>query len=398
MTYDRKLILFFVLFSTHSFAANLVHPVTPAFIESINAPSNVFGIAFASMAAGQFFFSPFIGKCCDKFGDVVCMTIGSIVYGISPIIFYMATDYKLVVVGRFLGGVGVAGVMIGSMAYIANLDIIPEYKNKLLVIYAAVQSIIGPLGYLGGGLVGDYALAYSFYLMAGMLTVNGVFIFICLRKTNHIVKADEKFTFKESNPFSSIISSAKLLNVTVSIFLISVLISMISTSGFDQNFNYFLRINLNYDPSDSGFFKAGVGAVSLLVNMTINLWVVKRTNVSKSLCIVQILAGLAMLGIVFSSSEIPLIVFAFIYYATYAMYLPLQQTVVIKNGKNVSSGAVMALYTSAKAGGMVIGPLFAGFMFDINPNYAFITFALCLILASVLAYINYIRLRKEGIE
>ena len=47
---------------------------------------------------------------------------------------------------------------------------------------------------------------------------------------------------------------------------------------------------------------------------------------------------------------------------------------------------------------MMAGPLFAGLVFDINPDYAFMTFGAGLIIGAIICYVNYKMLVKKGIE
>ena len=46
---------------------------------------------------------------------------------------------------------------------------------------------------------------------------------------------------------------------------------------------------------------------------------------------------------------------------------------------------------------MMLGPTFAGLLFDINPDYAFLTFGALLIAAAVFTMINYRQLRARGV-
>ena len=162
-----------------------------------------------------------------------------------------------------------------------------------------------------------------------------------------------------------------------------------------MNIISYLRAKFNFAPSSSGMFKAAVGLISLTVNMTINMWIVKKTNVSKSLCAVVALAGVSILAMVFSQTQTQVMVFALMYYAFYAIYLPLQQAVMLKNDDKSSKGAVSGLFNAAKSFGMMAGPLFAGLVFDINPDYAFMTFGAGLIIAAIICYVNYKMLAKK---
>lgn len=172
------------------------------------------------------------------------------------------------------------------MAYLTSIDAPMEERNSLLVLYASLQSICSAFGFLVGGLIGDFSVYYSFYAQIAALTVTGIITLVFIHEHSAFKKSEDKLTLKDVNPFTSIIQSTKILNVVVAVFLVSTLVTWFASAGFDQNFNYYLRAKFNFAPSSSGMFKAAVGLISLTVNMTINMWIVKKTNVSKSLCAV----------------------------------------------------------------------------------------------------------------
>ena len=52
----------------YSLVANLVHPVTPTFIQMLGLHDYMFGLAFGMMSLANFLFSPFWGKMSERFG------------------------------------------------------------------------------------------------------------------------------------------------------------------------------------------------------------------------------------------------------------------------------------------------------------------------------------------
>ena len=392
-----KLTLFFVVYFLYTFVSNFVHPVTPAFLQMINCSNSMFGFAFAAMALGQFLVSALWGKVGDRIGYAKATAFGFFGYGASAIIFSMATSWHLVVLGRFIGGVSIASVSVNSMAYIASLDAPAEEKNSLLVIHSSMMAIGGAFGFMVGGLIGDINLYYSFYAQAGVLFAMTLITYFMIKEHSGFKKAENALTLKDVNPFSATIASMKLLNITIAVFLVSALLTFFASTGFDQNFNYFLRAKFNFAPSSSGMFKAVVGIISLTINMTINMWLVRKFNISKAMCVTILMAAAALYGVVLAPNQTLVMAFALLYYAAYAMYIPLQQAVMLKNDDDSSKGAVSGLFNTAKSVGMMTGPTFAGLIFDINPNYAFTAFATALVLAAIIGYKNYVQLKKKGV-
>ncbi len=394
-----KLTKFFVIFGFYTLAAGMVHPVTPTFIESIGAPSSTFGIAFTGMALGQFIFSPLWGKLLDKLGYPKSICTGLIMYGISALIFYSSRHWYVIVIGRFIGGAGVGGILVPFMAYIMSLDAPSEDKNQLLVFYSSFQSIGTSLGYLIGGIAGDINLSYAFFIQSGTLFLSAIAAYIFIKNPTSFKQDTQKLKFSEVNPFTSISNSLKLINPTVGLFLVSVFLTMVASSGFDQNFNYFLRATFDFAPSSAGILKAVIAILSLTANLTINIWIVRNKNIATSMCLFISFASIGIIATMISTSLAITLVSSLIYYTSYAIYSPLQQTVMTKNSSDsISKGTVSGLFNASRSFGMVIGPLFAGLVFDTNPDIAFTCFAICFILAIFLAYLNYKKLLAQGVS
>lgn len=391
------LTIFFIVYFMYTFASNFVHPVTPAFLQLINCSNSMFGFAFAAMAFGQFITSSLWGKIGDKIGYARATAFGFVGYGLSALIFSMAKSWHLVVLGRFIGGIGIAAIRVNSMAYLTAMDAPAEERNKLLVIYASMQSIGGAFGFLVGGLIGDYSIYYSFYAQCITLVLMAVITYLCIKEHPNFVKSSEKLSAKDVNPFVSISAGMKLINITIAVFLVSAFFSMFATSGFDQNFNYYLRAKFNFAPSSSGLFKAVVGIISLVTNLTINMWIVRKTNISKSMCVTILLSAVSIFAMVMSPNQTYVLIFAVIYYGFFAMFNPLQQAVMLKNDDASSKGAVAGLFNASRSFGMMAGPTFAGLIFDINPDYAFIAFAVMLVISAAISYVNYLQLKKAGV-
>ena len=115
------------------------------------------------------------------------------------------------------------------------------------------------------------------------------------------------------------------------------------------------------------------------------------------MCVTVMLAGASLIGVVMAPNQTVVMAFALMYYAFYAIYTPLQQAVMLKNDDDSSKGAVAGLFNTSRSIGMMAGPTFAGLIFDIDPNYAFIAFAVALMLGAAVGWKNYLQLKEKGV-
>ncbi len=393
----HRLALFFTVYFVFNVASNIVHPVTPAFLQMINCPNSMFGFAYSTMALGQFITSAFWGKIGDHIGYAKAASIGLLGYALSGFMFSVSKSGTAVLLSRFFAGISSSSILVNTMAYLTSADTTPEERNSLLVLYASMQAIGAAFGYLVGGLIGDINIYYSFYTQIIIILALARLMFFVIKEQPTFIKSSEKLTFREANPFTTIFANFKLINAMMGVFLLVTLLAYFASTGFDQNFNYYLRVKFNFAPSSSGLFKAAVGIISLITNMTVSLWIAKKANISKALSVSLAFTGFTIIAMVLSTSQGAVLVFAMIYYALFAVFNPLLQSVMLKNNDTSSKGSIAGLYNAAMSFGKMTGPAFAGLIFDINPDYAFLTFGIILIVASVIAMVNYRQLKNVGI-
>ena len=60
---NRSVLKFFLIYFGFTIVSNFVHSITPAFLQMIQAPSYINGVAFSVMSLCSFFASPFWGRC-----------------------------------------------------------------------------------------------------------------------------------------------------------------------------------------------------------------------------------------------------------------------------------------------------------------------------------------------
>ena len=108
--------------AAESVAANVVHPVEPAFYISLALPDWIFGVAFASMALGLFLFAPFWGLVSDRIGRVRTLSLTAVLYGLAQLAFLVSTTVPSIIVARFAAGATCAGFGVAAMAYVADIS------------------------------------------------------------------------------------------------------------------------------------------------------------------------------------------------------------------------------------------------------------------------------------
>ena len=371
MKYKTRFALFFGAMILFNLAANFAHPVTPTIIQNLRLHDYMFGVALGVMQASNFLMSPVWGKLNSRISSRLTLLIGCCGYGVAQLWFALATTELMIILARFTAGVFVGGIFVSFLTYVVNMAD-PQDQPKYLTWSATIQSVAGAFGYLVGGVLGEYSIRGTFLIQALCLLVSGIaFFFICLpdKQTGGNLQLGQ--IVKDANPFGAFKDCAKFMTLSFAmLFLVNILINFGNT-GFDQAFNYYLKAQLNLTSSYNGIIKAAVGLVSFAANMTLCIWIIRKTNTGKSLALLVGICALASVATLISPKIGIFITFSILVYAGYSGSLPVLQNMVATQADPAQKNLVMGFYNSTKSLGSIAGSLTAGFLYAIHPKVPF---------------------------
>ena len=212
---------------------------------------------------------------------------------------------------------------------------------------------------------------------------------ICLREDREVTGKSVSI-WKEANPFQAFLDARRFMTLTFAVLFFAVFLTSTATTAYDQNFNYFIKDQFHFNSSYNGMLKAVVGFISLFANTTICVWIMKRTNVKKSVIYVLGGAGVTLIAITMLEDILPFILINIIFFALNVIYIPLLQDLCASASSAEHSSMVMGFYNAMKSLGMIAGALFAGFIYAAGPRLSFL-YAGIFFLISMLAAIWYYR-------
>ncbi|MEF9921144.1 MAG: MFS transporter [Erysipelotrichaceae bacterium] len=393
----KQMNLFFLVVAIQSLGANFAHPITPTIIVNLNLPDYMFGLAFAGMAFTNFLFSPFWGKISTYTGSRLILLICCIGYGVGQATFGIATSQMSIMLARLTSGFFVGGIMVCYLTYVINTSPLEE-RGRNLTIMATLSTVFSAFGYLVGGLVGDISIPFTFFLQTFTLCLSGVlfYVFMIKDKNEHVIMKKVTIILKEANPFSSFIDAKSFLNKILIVLFMVVLLTSIATTAYEQCFNFYIKDQFQFTSAYNGALKAIVGFISLIANGTICMRIMRHYDVKHALVYVLIGCSLTMLGIVLLDNIVPFILINVVFFAFNAIYIPLLQDVVAKSATSENSGILMGFFNAIKSLGMIVGALFAGFIYAFGAKlsflYAFIFFGIA---ALLMIWHNIMRNKKD---
>ena len=388
MKYKTRFLFFFAAMILFNLAANFAHPVTPTIIKDLALPDYMFGLMLAAMQFSNFLFSPFWGKLNGAISSRQTLMICCVGYGVAQLGFACATTQGMILLVRVLAGVFVGGIFVSFLTYVINTAK-PEDQAKYLTYSATIQAVCGAFGYLVGGVLGEFSIRGTFFLQAFCLGLAGVmFRLVCLPDGQQ-EKVDLKQIAREANPLQAFIDGKYFLNMAfVMLFAVNILMNFANT-GFDQVFNYYLKDQLGLTSAYNGIIKAAVGLISFVFNMTVCLWIIRKTDTRKSMILLMALCTLAAAGALLVPQISLFILLSVFVYAGYSVSLPVLQNMVAVQADPARKNLVMGFYNATKSLGSIIGSLMAGFLYGVHIKLPFAVVAVAYGI-SVLAAVGYL--------
>jgi DHA1 family multidrug resistance protein-like MFS transporter len=145
----------------------IVIPIMPFYVERLGAGGTELGLLVASYAVMRLICGPIWGSLSDRIGRKPVLMIGVFGYGITMILFGLATQLWMLFIFRALSGILSSATSPTTMAYIGDSTPEQERGQGMGILGAAVGAgtVFGPG--LGGLLAGDN-LATPFFIAGGM--------------------------------------------------------------------------------------------------------------------------------------------------------------------------------------------------------------------------------------
>lgn len=383
-----KVFLIFNLLLT--IGMNLGHPVTPSLLKSLDVGPHVFGIAFAAMSATNFFFALIWSNLANGLKKTRILMISSIGYGFAQLLFAYSWGESSIYLARFLGGMFAGGFQVGLMTYIIN-EAAEADQSRYITMSSIIISVGGALGFFIGGKIGDYSVKGTFVVQAALHVIMGLLFYFVLGSREDIDEHIEKSMIKDSNPFKVMASSSEYwLGVTKFIFL-SILVTSIAVTLFDQSFNYYIKDIFDLPPSVNGNVKAIVGIFALVLNFM----VIKRhankegREPATLLSLVILLMGLVAVFVGMLNNSNDFLKLALVWFGLNTVMIPLQQNLVMAYKHDAKSGnQLTGLYNALLMLGKIIGALATSFVYSLNPSSSFAVSGILLFVGLMMMFLQ----------
>lgn len=333
-----------------SFGAHIVATNLPSYAQVIGVGAFMIGLLIAVYDFAELFAKPMAGFIADRRGMKAMLLAGIMVF-IAGSLLFLVIDPKLLLVVRFIQGLGAAALSTVSITLVAKY--FATSRGTAFGIYNAIKGagyVIAPP--LGGFLVQGYGFSMIFIVSAAVGIIALLLSLFLPRdrtKADALEDDDDDMTLKE---FFLIFKEPRLLPVyaviVINMFMVGILF------GFLPVYLY----SIGYTPLQSGIL-VGVATASYLLIQPLAGFLADKMSIRMTVLVGLLMAALAISVATFASG-IPLILVVIIAGAGVGTVWTNSDTLISTMVDQRALGASMGAAQSFKEFGDMVGPLLVG--------------------------------------
>ena len=330
----------------------MVAPILGRYAERYGASGFEVGLLFATFSLAQFLFAPILGRLSDRIGRKPVILISLCGTAVGSFITGAAGALWVLFLGRAIDGASGASV---SVAQGAVTDIAPpEQRARLLGLLGAAFGFGFVLGPAVGGLAALGGSHVPFYVAAVIAAVNAVAAWIRLPETH-------------TNRTQHVNQQQKKPRVLTPIMIRFALIGFISTaafSGFEATFSLFGGERFDLTEGSTAVVFLCVGLLLVLVQGVLIGPLTSAIGSSSLFTVGQCIAALGLAVLATAQNWFVLGLALSFLAAGQGMAVPSMTTLVADEAGEQRRGEALGYQQSANALARIVGPAFAGLIFD----------------------------------
>jgi DHA1 family tetracycline resistance protein-like MFS transporter len=380
--------LFFVVF-VELVGFGVIIPLLPFYGEHFQAAPAVVGLLMASYSLAQFITAPLWGQLSDRVGRRPVLLASLAGAAASYVALALANHLWVLFAARIFGG-GMAGGIAAAFAYAADISTPANRAKAMGVVGAAfgIGFVFGPA--IGGILAGPDAATADFASPA---------LVACALSTTAFLLT--LFVLPESLPpgrrtarDEAAAGRRRALRLAVSRPLLLRLIGLMFFAtfvfaGMETTFAMWSRRQFGWGPEQNGYLFALVGVISALVQGGLVGRLVRRFGEIRLVAAGAALLALGMAGIPLSQHLALLVPAVAAAALGFSLLTPSLNSLVSLQATSGMQGGVMGVARSATTLARVLGPSFAGLIFQYFGRQApFLVGAAIMVGVVLIAYIT----------
>ena len=345
----------------------MVIPIFPFYIENLGAGGTELGLLIATSAFLEFSFGPMWGAVSDKRGRKPILVVGLFGYAVSSFLFGISNQLWMLFAARALSGVLSSATITSAMAYVGDITTEENRGDGMGKIGAAMALglMVGPG--LGGWLA-EGSLSIPFFIASAM-SIASLILVLTLLPESLTAEQQQAGTKIQLPRFKSLWAAVK---GPIGYLLLLVALFSFALTNFEAIFGLYALEKFGFGPEKVGAILMVVAVVStvgkaVLTGPVTRKWG-ERLTIKASL-----LAGACGYLVLLAAWDFVSVLVATAFFILSKTLLRPATFALISRQASASQGTAMGLSNSFMSLGRIIGPIWAGFVFDFHPNLPYLS-------------------------
>jgi DHA1 family multidrug resistance protein-like MFS transporter len=357
----RNLILLYFTLAVILLGFGVLIPLEAFLVDKFGASGQALGTLISLHSLFQLIFSPIWGSISDQYGRKPILMVGAFGNALALVMFGLSNQLWMLFVARALAGLFSAATLPTALAFIGDSTSKEDRGGGMGVIGAAMGTgmVLGP-GI--GGWLGAESLSLPFFVAGGLSFVAAILIFLILPESLPVEKRKHTLELDLRSRYTAMWNGLK---GPLALFLVLSFLVSFGLSNMEGIFGLFALERFGFGPPQVGMVMMVVGTVVAMAQMLLTGPFTKRWG-ERAVIKGSLLGLTATFLLILTASDLPsLMLTTGLFAFTNAMLRPSISSLVSKEAE-MDQGLALGLNSSFMSLGRFVGPLLAGFLFDIQ--------------------------------
>lgn len=339
----------------------MIVPIMPAYMNEIGMSGQTVGFLYAIFSITELLFSPIVGKLSDIYGRKIWISGGLLVFTVSEWMFGAANSVPLLLLSRFLEGLGSALMTPAVMAYVSDVTSTEERAKGMSYLNASISAgfMIGP-GI--GGFIAEYGIRIPFY-SAAVIGALAMVVSLFLLPESLSPELREKAGKEMKQTDSLFRQFRKSLHAPYIYGLLIVFVLALGLVIFETIFGLYVDRKYHFSPRDIAVIITCCAIVGALVQVTVLGPLLNRFGEKKIICACLVAGGGCLLVMELIHLSWIILLVTFMIFLSSDILRPSVGTLLSKMAGE-EQGFIAGMNSAYTSLGNFIGPIMAGFLFD----------------------------------
>jgi DHA1 family multidrug resistance protein-like MFS transporter len=358
----------------------MIIPILPFYVDAFGASGSELGLLMATFAAMQFLFAPVWGQLSDRRGRKAILMVGVLGNVITQLFFGLSTSLWMLFAARALAGILSSATLPTAMAYIGD-STADEDRGGGMGMMGAAMGIGMVLGPGIGGWLAAQSLSLPFFVAAGLSTLALPLVFFVLPESLPEEARNQQGDRVRGLQFGDL---WKALFSPIGFLLVLSLLVSFGLTNFEGVFGLYAMGRYGYGPGQVGIVLTAIGLTSAVVQGALTGPLTKRWGEARIIRASMLGSAIGFLVMLQARTFAAVLVTVSLFILSNAMLRPAVSSLISRRTTS-GQGVAMGLNNSFMSLGRIVGPTWAGFVFDVDIRYPYYSGALVMFAGFVLS-------------